>query len=415
MSLQNKNCSSAYFFLGVAGAVFLLFSSLISPLHSLATELPELRKYIKNGGYALSKNGKTLYSKNLNRQFIPASTLKLVTALAALQILGPDHFFSTDLYLDQDNTLYIKGGGDPFFVSEKIRAITKLVADHGITTIKDIVLDDSNFALEFASTDGSDNTTNPYNALCTALGVNFNTVPLKVLHGAKVKSPEKQTPYLPIMGPIGKNLTSGFHRVNVDAFPRQENIANNLLYCGQLFQTLLQQQGITVSGHIRQGIVPPHTPLFLNYNAKETVADLVTSCLLSSNNFMANQLYLAIGVKQYGFPATWEKSQKGMAVFIRSDLGLTDADILMVEGSGLSKKNRITPKALLHVLERFKPYSSLIPVKYGVRMKSGTLRKSGVFCYAGLIDRGKNRNCFVILLNQKQNNRDKILKVLYHK
>jgi len=145
--------------------------------------------------------------------------------------------------------------------------------------------------------------------MCTALGVNFNTVPLKVVHKAKVRSPEAQTPYIQLMGPIGKHLTSGFHRVNVDAFPLQGNMANNLLYCGQLFQTLLREQGILVKGQIKTGKTPPDIPLLLNYTAEETISDLVRSCLVSSNNFMANQLYLAIGAKRYGFPATWKRPE----------------------------------------------------------------------------------------------------------
>jgi serine-type D-Ala-D-Ala carboxypeptidase/endopeptidase (penicillin-binding protein 4) len=397
----------------IFGAVFLFIIPLLLPINSPAQELPGLRKHIENGGYALSKNGKTLFSKNLKTNFIPASTIKLITSLAALQILGPDHHFNTHLYLDSSNTLYIKGSGDPFLVSEKIGKITELIAEQGITEIRDIVLDDSAFALEHETTDGSENSTKPYDVKCTSLGVNFNTLPLKVVHKGKVKSPESQTPYLPIMGRIGKDLTSGYHRVNVDAFPSEGMLTNSLLYSGQLFQTLLEQQGVSVTGKIRQGRVPKDTPQILNYYSEETISDLVQACLLSSNNFMANQLYLAVGVAQYGFPATWEKSQTAIADFIRNVLKLADTQVTMVEGSGLSKKNRISPEAMLVVLEQFRPYANLIPIKYGVQMKSGTLRKSGVFCYAGFINRGKTANPFVILLNQKKNGRDKILKLLY--
>ena len=397
----------------ISGAVLLFITSTLLPIYSQAQELPGIRKHIQNGGYALSKNGKTLFSKNLKTNFIPGSTIKLITSLAALKILGPDHFFSTRLYLDSNNTLYIKGSGDPFLISEKVKKITEQIAEQGITEIGDIVLDDSAFALEHENTEGSESSTNPYDAKCTALGVNFNTLPLKILHKAKVKSPEPQTPYLPIMGQIGKDLTTGYHRVNIDSFPRQGTLSNSLLYCGQLFQILLEEQGITVKGKIKHGHVPQNTPLLLQYTAEETVSDLVQSCLLSSSNFMANQLYLAVGVAQYGFPATWGKSQKAMADFIHNSLKLTDKQITMVEGSGLSKKNRISPEAMLVVLEKFKPYAPLIPIKYGVRMKSGTLKKSGIFCYAGFITRGKTRAPFVILLNQKMNGRDKILRILY--
>lgn len=397
----------------LSGAVLLFSTPFLLPISSQAQELPELQKYIQNGGYALSKNGRTLFSKNLKTNFIPASTIKLITSLAALEILGPEYHFSTRLYLESDNTLYIQGSGDPFLVSEKVRKITELIAGMGIMEIGNIILDDSAFALEDKNPEGSGNSTNPYDVNCTALGVNFNTLPLQVLHKAKVKSPESQTPFLPIMGRIGKDLTSGYHRVNIGAFPDKMPLSNSLLYCGQLFQILLEEQGVIVNGTIKHGHVPQNTPLLLEYTGDETISDLVQSCLLSSNNFMANQLYLSVGVAKYGFPATWRKSHKAMADFIHDFLKLTDKQITMVEGSGLSKRNRISPEAMLVVLEKFMPYAPLIPIKYGVRMKSGTLNKSDVFCYAGFITQGKTTNPFVILLNQKKNGRDKILRILY--
>lgn len=401
------------FFLYLSGAVLLASLSFLLPIHCQAWELPTIKKYISNGGYALNKNNTTVYSQNLTTSFIPASTIKLITSLAALEILGPDHRFSISLFLDSNNTLYIKGSGDPFLVSETVREIAGIIAKQNITEIEDIILDDSVFALETQDTEGSVNSTNPYDARCSGLAVNFNTLPLQVLKQAKVKSPESQTPYLPIMGRIGKELTTGYHRVNIDGFPDNGALSNSLLYCGQLFQTLLEEVGIQVKGRIRHGQVPPNAVLLLKYISKETVSDLVRACLLSSSNFMANQLYLAIGATQYGLPATWEKSHKAMNHFIANTLGLTEDPIIMVEGSGLSKKNRLSPEAMILVLEKFKPYASLIPIKYGMRMKSGTLRKSGVFCYAGYITRGTTLNPFVILLNQKQNGRDKILKILY--
>ncbi len=391
----------------------LLFSLLFYSIPAQCQEIFRASKLINNGGYALLKNGKTLYAKNLNTPFIPASTLKLVTSLAALKILGPDHRFTTRLFLDNSNNLYIRGEGDPFLVSEKISIIAQQLARQGLTEIQDIILDDSAFALEHKQTDGSTGSTNPYDANNTALGVNFNSLPIQVLRRAKVYSPESQTPFLPIMGQLGKNLGSGYHRVNVDGFPQIGQLSNSLLYTGQLFTALLRREGIQVRGTIRQGAVASNCRLLLEYIAEEDIAKLVESLLLSSNNFMANQLFLAIGAAQFGYPATWKKGKKAMDAYIKKSLHLSSQEICMVEGSGLSTKNRITPGTMLTILKEFIPHTSLIPIKYGVRMKSGTLRKSGVYCYAGYIDNGPQQSPFVILLNQKKNGRDKILKQLY--
>ncbi len=398
----------------LAGAVSLLLLSLVTMAPCQAGELHELNGLISNGGYALKKNGQTVFSKNLKTRFVPASTIKLLTSLAAIKILGPQYRFHTRIYYDREHkTLYIKGSGDPFLVSEKVDEIAAAIAGKGIEEIQDIVLDDSTFSLEHKETNGADQTTNPYNANCSALAVNFNALPISVIQGAKVTSPEQQTPYLSIMGQIGTDLSSGYHRVNIDAYPRCSSLPNGLLYSGQLFSALLARHGVSVNGAIKKGMVPPFIPLLHHYIAKETVQDLVKATLRSSNNFMANQLFLAVGVKQYGFPATWRKSRRAINNFIKTTLELDENDIRIDEGSGLSTKNAISPKAMLKILEHFKPFANLVPVKYGVRMKSGTLRDSGVFAYAGYITKGEQLNPFVILLNQKRNGRDKILKVLY--
>lgn len=406
MKLLRKSTTSFF------GAVFLFILLSSNTDLVVAREIPAIQKHIQNGGYALAKDGKILYASKLKTPFIPASTIKLVTSLAALKILGPDYRFQTKFFIDQEHNLIIQGFGDPFLVSEKVTRITQHIADLGISEIHDIILDDHAFALD-STTDGSAGSKNPYDVNNSALAVNFNTLPLSVYRRAKIQSPEAQTPYIPLMGQVGANVSSGYHRVNVDAFPRQGKLSNSLRYCGELFQTLLEKQGIEVRGSIRQGKRSEDSQLLLDFTASETVEELIESCLLSSNNFMANQLYLALGVKRFGFPATWQKSRLVMADFIADDLQLGPNQITMVEGSGLSNKNRITPEALLVVLEHFRSHASLIPIKYGTRMKSGTLNKSGVFCYAGYIPNGRNSSAFVILLNQKRNRRDQILKILY--
>ncbi len=394
------------------GAVFLFVHLICFSPFLFAAEIPALQKQIQNGGYALAKNGKILYSINFTTPFIPASTIKLVTSLAALKILGPDFSFHTKLYLDKKQNLIIQGFGDPFLVSEKVAYLTRLVRESGVTEIADIILDDFAFALDLPP-DGSGGSKKPYDVNNSALAVNFNSLPVHVYQGARVQSSEPQTPFIPIMGEIGSQLSTGYHRVNVDAFPQQGVLSNSLRYSGQLFQVLLAAQGIKVNGTIKHGKVTEDATPLLDFKASETVSTLIESCLLSSNNFMANQLYLALGVKRFGFPATWQKSRAIMNDFITQELKLSPKQLTMIEGSGLSTKNRTTPEALITVLEHFRPYASLIPIKYGTRMKSGTLSKTGVFCYAGYIPDGKTDRSFVILLNQKRNSRDQILKVLY--
>lgn len=84
--------------------VLLCFSAV--PVYSLAQHPLDL---IQNGAFALQAEASD-YTYNQHKQFIPASTIKLLTSLAALKILGADYRFTTKLYLTEANDLYIEGG-----------------------------------------------------------------------------------------------------------------------------------------------------------------------------------------------------------------------------------------------------------------------------------------------------------------
>ena len=123
---------------------------------------------------------------------------------------------------------------------------------------------------------------------------------------------------------------------------------------------------------------------------------------------MANQVFLRCGVETFGWPATWEKAVKAVERSLKKLVGDNIAgQITMVDGAGLSRKNRITAGAMLTVLDKFRPYSSLLQEKKEVQVKSGTL--DGVYNYSGYLEGDRP---FVILLNQKHNTRDQIMRRL---
>ena len=78
---------------------------------------PGRQRLISHGGYAVTANGVILRSYNRDIAFAPASTIKLVTCLAALKTLGADYRFTTTFYLDSNDILYIQGSGDPSLTS----------------------------------------------------------------------------------------------------------------------------------------------------------------------------------------------------------------------------------------------------------------------------------------------------------
>ena len=136
------------------------------------------------------------------------------------------------------------------------------------------------------------------------------------------------------------------------------------------------------------------------------------SCLKYSNNYIANQLFLACGAVVYGFPANWNKSRRLFRRYIKERMQLSTNEFYLVEGSGLSKKNLITPSGLLKAVELFRPYADLLNFTGNSYLKSGTL--TDVFCYAGFLIHHDRYLPLVIMLNQQENNRDKLLTALHH-
>ena len=392
--------------------MLLLVISVCPQLTVLANDLEnvtvETGHLIDNGAYAVEKTDRLLIAHNPNGMYIPASIVKIATALTALGILGPDYRFETHFYMDSASNIYIKGFGDPFLVSEELELIIDNLKKRGVHAINNIYLDHAAYQLTLPA-DGLGFSDNPYDALNSALAVNFNTVRIQVSENGLVLSAEEQTPTLPLMQQLGKNMNPGNHRINIST---DENNGQTVIsrYVGELFRAIQEKKEMPGKGKIAEKTVPGDlAPVYMHRSGK-SLLEIIEPLMLYSNNFIANQLFLACGAKQYGYPATWEKGRRGLAEFMREKLDLSEKVIKMVEGSGLSRRNRVSPGAMLSILRAFKPYGHLLPLEDGKRIKSGTLQ--GVYSYAGYFTDSDKLDSFVLILNQSGNKRDKLLGIL---
>ncbi len=375
---------------------------------SVAEDSSSLEALIDNGGYVLTRNGTVIAQLNSNTLFIPASTIKVATALSTLEILGPSHRIKTEFYLRNNKILCIKGYGDPYLISERLQDIALRLKDRGLDQVESLLLDDTFFQLE-GPADGIENSANPYDAENSALAVNFNTVALIKYDTGLIESPEPQTPVLDITRSIGNLVKPGLHRVNVSAFSHRYTSVTPHRLAAELVAEQLRHHNIAVGKEFKRGRVAPNDTLLYTYRSEMTVAEMLRACLKYSNNFISNQLFLYCGARQFGAPATWEKARKAMTEALFSTTKLGTKDIVVVEGSGLSRKNLITPAAMITLLERFKPYASLLSKTEHIPLKSGTM--TGVYGYAGYFSTSGNLDPFVILLNQDVNNRARLLKL----
>lgn len=368
----------------------------------------ELHQLVENGGYAVKKNKVYFAASNLHTPYVPASIIKIATSLVALEVMGPSYRFETTFFLDPRNNLYIKGWGDPFLISEEVAVIVGKLKEHGCTEINDIYLDNSAFQLLEAAA-GSGLSPNPYDAQNSALAVNFNTVKILIDTAGKVRSGEEQTPTLPLMKELSKGFAAGLYRINIS----RSDISGTAIisqYTGELFRAFQKQEGIAGDGAIISRKTPENLKPFYRHKSTKTLVDILGPLMLYSNNFIANQLFLSLGAARFGYPATWKKSRQVMADYFQKTYDFSGKEIRVVEGSGLSRKNRISPHAMIQLLDSFSPYAKILPRQEGKYLKSGTLK--GVYSYAGYFIGKTGLDSFVLLMNQENNNRDRLLGAL---
>jgi len=337
----------------------------------------EVRALAGAGGvvYAVDAHDQVVVDLAENRRFVPASTLKVFTALLATERLGTDWRFETELYLD-GGMLVVRGKGDPFLVSEELDLMAAELARRlDGKKLDGVAIDDSFFAPGL-TIPGVGTSTNPYDAISTATAVNFNTINVTVAAG-HVVSAEKQTPLTPLAEALAKRQKiRGPTRIKLSA--RREDVRR---YAAELIAAKLRAAGVSVGSRIETARTPAGPPLLVHRNSR-SLADVCREMLHYSNNYVANQLFLALGAAAEGEPATLEKSQKVAARYIAAHPAL--AGLHVVEGSGISYDNRTTAAALAAVLEMFEPYKDLLRSDEGTLHKTGTL--SSVRSLVGYLD-----------------------------
>ena len=344
-------------------------------------------------------DGRLLYKKNETVTHVPASTLKLLTALCAIHYLGPSYRFKTEFYVDTDSHLKIKGYGDPLLISEVWQEIAHGLAKK-VRGFKDLILDDTYFS-QPVIIPGRNRSTNPYDAPVGALCANFNTVFFDRDEQGRIIPAEPQTPLIPYVREKIRSL--GLKKGRYTFTHDQDEAAR---YAGELLLHFLKQAGVNCLGKIRSGVVKPGDKLIFTYRSKFTLETALKKMLEFSNNFMANQTLIALGAHFYGPPGTLNKGVRSIDVYAGEELDLKD--IKVVEGSGISRKNRVSALDMLAILQRFKPYRHLLKRKDNVLFKTGSLK--GIRTRAGYVEVNSRGPCyFVIFLNRSGPDMDKLM------
>jgi serine-type D-Ala-D-Ala carboxypeptidase/endopeptidase (penicillin-binding protein 4) len=345
----------------------ILLATVLLPVQALAGAKEKIAALAPSGlVFVVDKSGKELLAQNADEPFVPASVTKIVTAWLAMEVLGGDYRFQTRFYLDDARVLYVRGGGDPFLVSEELALLApQLVAAVGKKPLTGIVLDTSYYPKDLRIP-GIEDTNESYDALNSAFSVNFNTI-AAVRKGNAVVAAETQTPITPLAirefrarGPNGRG------RIGFNQDPDV-----SLQYAGELLSAFLVRAGAKIDGKISAGAVPESlTPVYVHHQSR-ALSQILIELLAGSNNYVANQIFLEIGAHRLGGPVSLAKSLK-VANEALAAHDLAEA-IHLEEGSGVSRDNRFTARGLVKVLELFAPYANLLRGKDGGKNKTGSM------------------------------------------
>lgn len=364
----------------------------------------ELQKIIKRSGipeadlglYITVGEGKgegqeVVLELNAKKKMIPASISKLGTASAALEYFPPGYKFKTQLLSAASvqgtvlkGDLYMKGGGDPGFVSENMWFLVNHFKRNEVQKIEgDIIVDDSLFDQKrYDSSRQPQRVDRAYDAPVGAMSFNWNSINIFVRPGAKPGEPARiyldpENEYVRLVNKTttgkgsensivasrveDKNFggdvihVSGKIGKNAKEITIFKNITQPDIWSGHNLKSFLGQRGIVVSGKIRAGKTPEGAVVLAeaeSHGVEQAVADMNKF----SNNYVAEMLTKNMGTLK-GLPGNLDTGVEMINTHFKK-IGLPEDQYYFQNPSGLTRDNQFSPfamwKIILHLRNDFK-------------------------------------------------------------
>jgi D-alanyl-D-alanine carboxypeptidase/D-alanyl-D-alanine-endopeptidase (penicillin-binding protein 4) len=346
-----------------------------------------------------------LLSINSRRAMIPASTMKLLTTYAGLDMLGPAYTWKTEAWLDGElkdgvlnGNLILKGYGDPKFTIEQFWLWLSELRARGLRDIRgNLILDRSYYELPLHNpAEFDDDPVRAYNVGPDALLINFNTLRLRYMPEGTGLRVVTEPPLDGVT--LDNQLMPNTEAVNCDSWDdmfsvqpngdsvvlqgdyplgcgeREHNLSvmPHTRYVGAIFRAVWKELGGTLQGKERDGELAANATLFATHRS-DPLGLIIRDINKYSNNVMARQLFLTLGEAlplipaenafpsgaQTSFPANTERS--GHMSIERSILAMQNwmtrkelhfPEVVLENGAGLSRKERISAESMSLLLQQ---------------------------------------------------------------
>ncbi|AOP41881.2 serine-type D-Ala-D-Ala carboxypeptidase [Edwardsiella piscicida] len=365
-------------------ACALVFSVQATPVQDYAQYLPEGT----NLALMVQKVGSTTPTIDYHGQqmALPASTQKVITALAALLQLGPDFRFNTTFETRGqisagalNGDLIVRFDGDPTLRRQNIRNMVAALKKQGVTRISgDILIDTSVFASHDKAPGWPWNDlTQCFSAPPAAAIVDRNCFSISLYSAPKagdrafirvasyypvhmfseVKTLARgsaEAPYCEldvVPGELNRYTLTGCLTQRADPPPLAFAVQDGAAYAGAIVKDELQQANIDIAGHLRREtqVTPQGTILAQTQSAPPH--DLLRVMLKKSDNMIADTVFRTIGHSYFNVPGTWRAGSDAVRQILRKKAGVNLGNSVVVDGSGLSRHNLISPATMMEVLQ----------------------------------------------------------------
>jgi len=324
---------------------------------------------------------------NVAKPMNPASTMKLVTTFAAMELLGPTYTWKTEVWADGpitngilDGSLIIRGRGDPKLNLENLWLLARHVRDRGVREVRgDLLLDRSPFEpITFDPGAFDNDPTRPYNVGPDALLANLKVVRFTFVPdaatGRAAVIPEPRLAQMDVAAsvrlsgePCGGDwedrlrtdfqyIIGGVRVAFGGSYPAacgektwNASLLSANAYFEGLFRALWTELGGTLQGRVRDGTVPSGARLVFTHESPP-LTEVVRDVNKFSNNVMARQVFLTIGLERSGQPASTKLSTDAINAWL-AERKLELPDLVLDNGSGLSRAERITAAGMGRLLQ----------------------------------------------------------------
>ncbi|MGI9437640.1 MAG: D-alanyl-D-alanine carboxypeptidase/D-alanyl-D-alanine endopeptidase [Geminicoccaceae bacterium] len=321
--------------------------------------------------------------RNADQPLIPGSTVKIATAVAALQILGPEHRYLTELLVDGevedgvlDGDLILKGGGDPLLdVPDLIGLVLELLR-HDIREINGRFIIEDSLLPRFGEIEPSQPLEAPYNPGISALSLSFNRVRLSWLDKDEFTvstvprldearfeqvSPKQLPPSRIELkvhedGQVTWQLADRGARRSRTSLP----VKDGGLHAGRVFADLAVMHGIELPSPVRADERSPDAAVLAVHESRPLL-ELARDMLWYSNNLMAELIGLSAAHKIAPEVSSLEASAEVLLQYFKTELPDVDWQGAFIDNhSGLSSKARMTPRQLVAILRHGWEHSPLL-------------------------------------------------------